>query len=165
MLKNLPKNDRNLYSKVYIGEEHPRYGKSSGLWLAKSLPGGELWLRWVPRKESDKITVFHEYGHYVWYFSLTDEQRQISKRAYNKAEQWAKKEAIKRKGERIYYPYKSWQEYELAGRAGRNEKEAFAEAYAWYYASKEMRKILKNKRSEMFKALKRIESERVRNEA
>ena len=64
-------------------------------------------------------------------------------------------------GQQVYYPYRTWREYELAGRAGRNEKEAFAEAYAWYYHSSKYRQLLKEKRPEMYKALVEIERKRV----
>lgn len=160
IIESVPDKDKTLYTKLYIGEKHPRYGTRRGLWYAVSLPGGELWLRWFPT-EKDKITILHEYGHYVWYFMLNDEMKRIFKNAYSKVEEWATEKAKERRGERVYYPYTSWKEYFTAERAGRNVMEAYAEAYAWYYADMKYRHLLKEKKPEMYEALTKIEAKRV----
>lgn len=159
-IKNIPQQDKTLYEKLYIGEKHPRYGTRPGLWMAVSLPGGELWLRWPPT-EKDKRTILHEYGHYVWYFGLTDPMRRILKAAYAEVEDWATEKAKERIGERVYYPYISWKEYFTAERAGRTPSETYAEAYAWYYVDMKHRELLKEKKPEVYEALRKIEAERV----
>ena len=161
----IPERDKKLYRTVYIGETHPRYGRRPGLWYAVSLPGAELWLRWYPRhdkRDQDKATILHEHGHYVWYFDTTDEQKRVFRRAYSEAEKWAESEAEKWRAERVFYPYSSWKEYFTAQRAGRNVKEAYAEAYAWHYTNPVLHEALKENRPEIYRAFIRIENERVR---
>jgi len=166
-IRKLPRMDRHLFSDIQIGEIHSEYGEAHGLWLGRAMAGGRMWLRgsWKPTKMGE-ITLLHEYGHYAWFFKVSDLQKRLFKKAFQRAKAWAKKEGKKREREdwgKPFYPYRSWQEVVLAGRAGRDVREAHAEAYAWFYQSKGMKELLKRKRPEMFRVISKIERQRRRN--
>jgi hypothetical protein len=166
----LPKQDRGLFDNVYVGEVHPERGKASGLWLAMALGGGRLWLRYPPHDANDQVTILHEYGHYVWFFELDDEMKKVFREYYEQVKNKAKLKASHPdyENQKPFYPYRTWEDYFTSTMAGRNEKEAFAEAYAKYYADfptrhgASFRSILRENQPEMYQALRKIERRRVK---
>jgi hypothetical protein len=133
----VPKEDRNLFKKVHFGEKNPYTNEEDHtLWLAKTLPGGILWLRSRDdmKTDSGKFTILHEYGHMVWFFKLTDDARHMFKRVHSKIV-----ESIKQKESEILSKSRtpSIDRIFLYQEAiHKDPEEAFAELYAAYHMNR-----------------------------
>jgi hypothetical protein len=138
-IKNIvPLRDRDLFKKIHFGLKHPYTGQETyGLWLAKRLPGGVLWVRSKDflKGIEGKVTILHEYGHQVWDYKLTDKARRIFKKVHISVVKMCETPEKVNKLKKSKTPSIDLMFfYERA--LDKDVEEAFAEAYSYFHVRK-----------------------------